>query len=56
MKYNNKEIQDTIKKLEEQKNRKVPIYKGCPNSPGQCFCTGVCQEIIGYRDKIPGEL
>ena len=36
-------------------NNKVPIYKGCPNKNNQCFCTGVCKEIIGYRDKLPNE-
>lgn len=47
MEYNNKDIQDELNKLREQRKKQVPIYKGCPNSPGQCFCTGVCQEIIG---------
>lgn len=40
--------------IEKQKN-KVPIYKGCPNGEGPCYCTGVCQEVIGYRDKHPLE-
>lgn len=35
-------------------NTKVPIKKGCPND-GQCFCTGKCNEIIGWRDKLPNE-
>ena len=34
---------------------KVPVRRGCPNK-GACFCTGACQKIIGYRDKLPGEL
>lgn len=34
---------------------KVPVRKGCRNKGG-CFCTGACQEIIGYRDKLPGEV
>jgi hypothetical protein len=34
-------------------NTKVPIYKGCPNK--SCFCTGACRQILGYRDKVPGE-
>jgi hypothetical protein len=34
-------------------NTKVPIKRGCPNN--QCFCTGKCNEIIGWRDKLPNE-
>ncbi len=33
---------------------KVPIRKGCPNN-GPCNCTGMCQEIVGWRDKHPLE-
>lgn len=33
---------------------KVPILRGCSNQ--QCFCTGKCKEIIGFRDRLPGEL
>lgn len=40
-----------VKKLIETK---APIKRGCPN--GQCFCTGKCQEIIGWRDKTPLEI
>ena len=36
-------------------NTKIPIKRGCPNKGGQCFCPGTCNEIIGYRDKLPGE-
>jgi hypothetical protein len=32
-------------------NQRVPIRKGCQNK--QCFCTGACDEIVGYKDKIP---
>ena len=32
---------------------KVPILRGCSNQ--QCFCTGKCNEIIGFRDRLPGE-
>lgn len=35
------------------KETKVPIYRGCPNEV--CYCTGICQEIIGYRDRLPNE-
>jgi hypothetical protein len=34
-------------------NNKVPIKRGCPNK--ECFCTGRCNEIIGWRDKLPNE-
>ena len=34
-------------------NTKVPIKRGCPNK--ECFCTGKCNEIIGWRDKLPNE-
>lgn len=27
-----------------------PIRRGC-NSGGPCFCTGKCQEIVGWRKK-----
>lgn len=33
---------------------KVPIYRGCSNKT--CFCDGSCQQIVGYRDRIPGEI
>jgi len=40
------------KRLETQ----VPIRKGCiAATQGGCFCIGACQEIIGWRDKRPGE-
>jgi len=39
--------------IKEQTNEKVAIRKVCPNQ--QCFCTGACQEIIGWRDKLPNE-
>lgn len=31
------------------KENKEPIRRGCTN--GTCFCTGKCQEIIGWREK-----
>ena len=34
-------------------NTKVPIKRGCPNK--QCFCTGKCQEVIGWLNKLPNE-
>lgn len=46
MKYIN---EDRLRNLLKENENKVPIYKGCPNH--QCFCTGECKEIIGYREK-----
>lgn len=40
---------------ENGEDNRVPIYKGCINKDG-CGCSGACREIIGWRDKIPGEL
>lgn len=46
------------KNMLSQKERlpvtRIPIKRGCPNKDG-CFCTGACNEIIGYRDPFPGE-
>jgi hypothetical protein len=48
-----KAVKDHFKKMD----RKVPIKKGCHAAAnGGCFCTGACQEIIGYRDKLPNEI
>lgn len=51
------QYQNLLKQFQDQRNQQVPIYKGCPNSSnhGGCYCTGVCKEIIGYRDKLPNE-
>ncbi len=36
--------------------RRIPIKRGCEAaSQGGCFCTGRCNEIVGYRDPLPGE-
>lgn len=40
--------------VKKQFDTKVPIKKGCPNA--QCFCSGECQKIVGWRDKTPEEL
>jgi hypothetical protein len=46
-----------IRDFFKEKERKVPIKKGCHAAAhGGCFCTGACQEIIGYRDKLPNEI
>jgi hypothetical protein len=42
---------------QKKKDMKVPIYKGCMAAKsGGCFCSGACKEIIGWRDKLPGEI
>ena len=46
-------LENSLEKKKKQTNGKVAIRKGCPNQ--QCFCTGSCQEIIGWRDKLPNE-
>lgn len=43
-----------LNEVHEKMKTQVPIRKGCRN--GQCFCTGACQEIVGWRDKTPDEL
>ena len=35
-------------------NNKISIKRGCQNN--QCFCTGKCNEIIRYRDKLFNEM
>lgn len=42
------------KKWEGPVKKMVPIRKGCANA--SCFCTGDCQEIVGWREKVPGEV
>ena len=37
-----------------EKDKKAPVKRGCTNK--FCFCTGKCNEIIGYRDKTKFEL
>jgi hypothetical protein len=44
---------DELSKFIEENKGKVPIYKGCGNKT--CLCTGACKEVIGYRDRFPGE-
>lgn len=44
--YNSESIRDLLGKQDQRK----PIYRGCPNGPGSCFCTGVCREVIGYEE------
>ena len=40
-------------KKDVRTNTKLPIKRGCSNM--ECFCTGKCNEIIGWRDKLPNE-
>lgn len=41
------------KRQVQERISKVLVLRGCPNK--QCFCTGRCEEVIGYRDKLPHE-
>ena len=36
----------------KEKSVRIPITRGCPNTTngGACFCTGKCQEVIGYYE------
>lgn len=49
----NQEKKNYFERLKEFQEEKVPILKGCGNR--QCFCTGACKEVVGYRDKTPEE-
>lgn len=42
-----------VENIVNENRNKVPVYRGCPNT--QCFCTGKCREIVGYRDRLPEE-
>lgn len=44
---------DTITDFIENTKDRIPIRQGCPNSI--CYCTGECQKIIGFRDRLPEE-
>ena len=37
---------------EQEKDKRIPILRGCPvleqGGGGQCFCTGRCNDIVGY--------
>lgn len=46
-------LENKIKDFISKKDNKVPIKRGCQNK--ECFCTGKCNEIIGYRDKLTNE-
>lgn len=37
----------------ESKSDKVPVYKGCSalEAGSNCFCTGECKEIVGYKEN-----
>lgn len=37
-----------------EKDNNIAIKRGCSNK--NCFCTGKCNEIIGFRDKTKFEL
>lgn len=40
-----------LKHASKIKETKEPIYASCPNHDSQCFCTGACRVIIGWREK-----
>jgi len=43
--------------LNNLRSTKVPIRRGCLAAKhGGCMCVGTCQEIIGWRDKVQGEI
>ncbi len=38
-------------RIKENKDTRTPILRGCTAAEhGGCFCTGRCQEIVGYQD------
>lgn len=47
--------ESTREEWDKNHKNQVPILRGCANENG-CYCTGACQVIIGWRDKLPGEL
>lgn len=41
-----------MEEIADDFKNKEPIRRGCDAArQGGCFCTGKCQEIIGWRDK-----
>lgn len=48
-----KQKEDYFTELKKFHDEKVAIRKGCPNRV--CHCTGICQEIVGWRDKTEEE-
>ncbi len=43
-------ISDSMRQLHPKKGTKIPVYRGCSNFGGACYCTGKCKEIIGYDE------
>lgn len=39
--------------LENKELQRLPIRKGCYGGP--CACLGICQDIVGYVDRIEYE-
>jgi hypothetical protein len=33
-----------------EKDKRIPIYRGCSSGSSGCFCSGRCKEIIGYYE------
>ena len=43
-------VYDLIKEQKDEP-KQIPIRRGCVAAEhGGCFCTGACQEIIGYQE------
>lgn len=45
---------DYLLQFRKKQTEYEPIYRGCLNQ--QCFCSGKCKEIIGYRHKQTGKI
>lgn len=50
----NQGIWKQAEEINDKYFNKVPIYKGCGNT--QCFCSGACREIVGWREKSQLEI
>jgi len=47
--FNENEIVNIVNEFHKSLENQEPIYKGCINK--ECFCTGDCYEIVGYKEK-----
>jgi len=46
---------ERLDKIGEEMKYKMPVYAGCNNKMGGCYCTGRCKEVLYYRDMTPAE-
>ena len=44
-----RKMYDYIAKAMQEPQPK-PIRRGCPNVGSPCFCTGICNEIVGHEE------